>query len=96
MLVKLYGEPPGNFAKRKYSPVECCGTITSVVCGDPDPQHISTSFVERQNPTMRMSMRRLVENLEHAVALHLMHYITKPPDWQFLAETTDRQLVSER
>lgn len=84
MLVKLYGAPQGAEDARRYSPAECTGTITGTVAGDPDPKHVSTSFVERQNLTMRMSMRRFtrlsngfskkIENLEHAVALHFMHY----------------------
>lgn len=83
MLVKLYGSPVGDEA-RKYSPAQCTGIITGTVTGQPDEEHVSTSFVERQNLTMRMSMRRFtrltngfskkIENLEHAVALHFMHY----------------------
>jgi IS1 family transposase len=84
MLKKLYGEPTGKSAERKYSPGECCGTIKGTVSGSPDRDHISTSFVERQNLTMRMSMRRFtrltngfskkIENHAHAIALHFMWY----------------------
>jgi len=82
MLIKLYGPEPGE--EKRYSPPRCIGTETRVVMGKPDPDHISTSYVERQNLTMRMGMRRFtrltnafskkVENLAHAVALHFMYY----------------------
>ena len=82
MLVKLYGEDPS--AEKRYSPAQCIGIEHHRVSGFPDKKHISTSYVERQNLTMRMSMRRFtrltnafskkVENLAHAVALHFMRY----------------------
>ena len=61
MLVKLYGsssDGEAGTAQRKYSPGECVGITKSVVAGNPDPKHISTSYAERQNLTMRMAMRR--------------------------------------
>lgn len=84
MLTKLYGNPAGSENERRYSSGQCCGAIKGTVCGNPDEKHISTSFVERQNLTMRMSMRRFtrltngfskkVQNHAHAVALHFMYY----------------------
>ena len=56
MLVKLYGADP--IAEKRYSPARCIGARRQPVVGDPDPKHISTSFAERQNLTMRMHMRR--------------------------------------
>jgi IS1 family transposase len=83
-LVKIYGPASNQGPERKYSPENFCGTKVSVVSGDPDAEKISTSYVERQNLTMRMGMRRFtrltngfskkVENHAHAVALHFMYY----------------------
>lgn len=82
MLVKHYGAAPEG--ERRYSPAICTGCTNVIVSGDPDPKHISTSYAERQNLTMRMSMRRFtrltnafsrkVENHSAAVALYFLFY----------------------
>lgn len=83
MLDKIYSAPPRE-GQTRYSPAVCCGARKIKVKGNPDISQVSTSFVERQNLTMRMSMRRMtrltnvfskkIENQAHAVAIHLMHY----------------------
>lgn len=82
MLVKQYGTAPE--AEKRYSPPVCLGTERTVIHGNPDPAYISTSYVERQNLTMRMSMRRFTrltnafskkfENHRHMVALYAVWY----------------------
>ena len=82
--VKIYGKEPHEGGMRRYSPPECLGAKPTPVYGNPDPAHISTSFAERSNLTMRMNMRRFtrltnafskkIENHAHTVALHMMYY----------------------
>ena len=81
-LVKLYGEAPEG--QRRYSPATCVGARKRRVEGNPDPAHVSTSYAEHNNLTMRMSIRRFtrltnafskkIENHAYSVALHFMHY----------------------
>jgi IS1 family transposase len=83
VLQKVYGAPNESEARR-YSPAKCIGCETTTVMGNPDPKHISTSYVERQNLTMRMQMRRFTrltngfskkaENHEHMLAIYFMYY----------------------
>ncbi len=82
-LEKIYGTSPDS-ARGRYSPAECIGIRKSRVEGRPDPAHVSTSYVERQNLTMRMHMRRFTrltnafskkfENHAHMVALYTCWY----------------------
>lgn len=83
MLVKIYGNAPEG-GEVRYSPAQCMGARKAVQTGKPEFKHISTSFVERQNLTMRMNNRRFtrltngfskkLENHEHALAIYFMHY----------------------
>jgi IS1 family transposase len=82
MLVKLYGHDQEN--ERRYSPAQCIGAIPTVISGRPDPEHISTSYVERQNWTVRTTMRRYtrlsngfsrkIENHMAAVSINYFAY----------------------
>ena len=85
MLVKLYGKGiDERTSEARYSPSECIGARKEIVEGDPEWSEISTSYIERQNLTMRMSMRRFtrltnafskkLDNHAHSVAFHFMHY----------------------
>ena len=82
LLIKLYGSPAAP--ETRYRPGVCIGTESCIVMGNPGPQHISTSYVEHQNLTMRMSMRRFtrltnafskkLENHEHMLAIYFLYY----------------------
>ncbi|MCH8888302.1 MAG: IS1 family transposase [SAR324 cluster bacterium] len=82
MLVKLYGKAPE--AERRYSPPVCVGAEKHPIIGNPDPKHISTSYIERSNLTVRMMNRRFTRltnafskkmaNHEHSFSLFAMHY----------------------
>lgn len=84
MIRKQYAGQDPNIPGARYSPPSVIGLSKTTISGRPDKQHVSTSYIERSNLTMRMSMRRFtrltngfskkLENLEAAIALHFMHY----------------------
>ena len=81
-LVKIYGDT--SEGQKRYSPADCLGCERKAIVGDPDPKHVSTSYIERQNLTMRMSMRRFnrltngfskkIENHVATIAIHVVYY----------------------
>ena len=99
MLQKIYGAAPES-PEHRYSPAECIGCKVDLISGDPAPEHVSTSYQERQHLTIHMSMRRFtrltnafskkVENLAAAVALHFMHYNFVRPHSSLRTERDNR------
>jgi IS1 family transposase len=83
MVIKLYSNPPSG-TETRYSPAQCCGVEKNRITGNPDPKHMSTSYAERMNLSIRMGMRRFtrltnahskkIANHRHALAIYFMYY----------------------
>jgi len=96
MLNKIYAAAPSG-SETRYSPAECVGTEKRCIQGNPDPKHVSTSYVERQNLTMRMCMRRFtrltnafskkVDNHTAMCAVHFFHYNFARPHMSLKGQT---------
>lgn len=106
-IVKLFGLPEGTTqTERKYSPGECCGTRTDVVCGKPNPRHIATSYSERLNLEIRTKNRRLtrltngysrkVANLEHSMDVGFMVYNFVKPHGSLRVSPAMQAKVTDR
>jgi hypothetical protein len=105
IIEKQYGKESGRTAQARYSPAVCTGVKIKPRRGNPDPARISTSYVERQNLTMRMGMRRFarlsnafskkVDNHAAAVALHFMHYNFARPHKALTVPTEDGPAIKQ-
>ena len=106
-LIKIFDLPQGeNPQERKYSPGECCGTRVDVICGRPDPSHVSTSYSERLNLEVRTKNRRYtrltngfsrkVENLEHSLDVGFMVYNFVKPHGSLRVSPAMQAKVTDR